>query len=72
MQLSAGDKLGPYEIAALIGKGGMGKVYRGTDTRLGRQYFSEVRVCMSKDLRPIPCTAERSCVRPSVVLPPVR
>jgi eukaryotic-like serine/threonine-protein kinase len=36
MGLSAGDRLGPYEIVVLIGKGGMGEVYRGTDTRLGR------------------------------------
>jgi serine/threonine protein kinase/Tol biopolymer transport system component len=36
MQLSTGDKLGPYEITGLIGKGGMGEVYRGADTRLGR------------------------------------
>src|SRR5215469_11341640 len=36
MRLAPGDKLGPYEIAGPIGKGGMGEVYRGTDTRLGR------------------------------------
>ncbi|MBZ5575368.1 MAG: serine/threonine protein kinase [Acidobacteriia bacterium] len=36
MRLAAGDKLGPYEITGPIGKGGMGEVYRATDTRLGR------------------------------------
>jgi eukaryotic-like serine/threonine-protein kinase len=36
MPLSAGDKLGPYEILALIGAGGMGEVYRARDTRLNR------------------------------------
>jgi eukaryotic-like serine/threonine-protein kinase len=36
MPLSAGDKLGPYEIRAFLGAGGMGEVYRARDTRLNR------------------------------------
>jgi Tol biopolymer transport system component len=36
MPLAAGTRLGPYEILALIGAGGMGEVYRGKDTRLDR------------------------------------
>ena len=36
MPLSEGDKLGPYEILAPLGAGGMGEVYRANDTRLDR------------------------------------
>jgi serine/threonine-protein kinase len=36
MPLTAGDHLGPYEILAAIGAGGMGEVYRAHDTKLGR------------------------------------
>jgi len=37
MALAAGDRLGPYEILALIGAGGSGEVYQARDTRLDRQ-----------------------------------
>src|ERR1700685_3062454 len=36
MALTAGSKLGPYEIQSPLGAGGMGEVYRARDTRLDR------------------------------------
>ena len=36
MPLSSGARLGPYEVTAQIGVGGMGEVYRATDTKLKR------------------------------------
>ena len=42
MPLSSGDKLGPYEIVAPIGAGGMGEVYGGRDPRLARSVAIKV------------------------------
>jgi eukaryotic-like serine/threonine-protein kinase len=36
MPLTAGARLGSYEIQSVIGAGGMGDVYRALDTKLGR------------------------------------
>src|SRR5512136_2852616 len=42
MALSAGTSLGPYEIQAAIGAGGMGEVYKARDTRLDRSVAIKV------------------------------
>src|SRR3984893_2994112 len=42
MSLSPGSRLGPYEILAPIGAGGMGEVYRAKDSRLGREVAIKV------------------------------
>ncbi len=42
MPLTAGTRLGPYEITTQIGVGGMGEVWCATDTNLGRQVVIKI------------------------------
>jgi serine/threonine protein kinase/Flp pilus assembly protein TadD len=42
MRFAPGTRLGPYEIVSAIGAGGMGEVYRASDTRLGRNVAIKV------------------------------
>ena len=54
MTISAGEKLGPYEIVSPLGAGGMGEVYKARDTRLERSVAVKVlpdHIASREDLR---------------------
>ena len=54
MALSPGDRLGPYDVIAAIGAGGMGEVYKARDTRLDRSVAIKVlpeHIAKREDLR---------------------
>ncbi len=48
MALAPGVRLGPYEIVSALGVGGMGEVYRATDTRLDHTVAIKVLVVMDR------------------------
>jgi serine/threonine protein kinase len=54
--LTLGMRLGPYEILAPLGAGGMGEVYRAKDTRLSRIVAVNVLPADVSDRRPIAAT----------------
>src|SRR5499427_9759223 len=49
MRLAPGKQLGPYEITATLGAGGMGEVYRARDTRLERTVAIKILSQLSSD-----------------------
>ena len=80
MPIVLGSRLGPYEITAVIGAGGMGDVYRARDHRLGRdiavKVLSEniaadpVKSPATSFITPMPAFAPMATRTVSVLSPP--
>ena len=62
MALAPGTRLGPYEIASQIGAGGMGEVYRATDTNLKRDVA--IKVLPGRRSRAMPIAWLASSAKP--------
>ena len=65
MSLAPGTRLGPYEIAALIGAGGMGEVYRARDTKLDRDVA--IKILPRRRSPAIPNASRDSSAKPQVL-----
>ncbi len=61
MQIGPGSKLGPYEVVAPLGAGGMGEVWRGHDARLGRDVAIKVLPAALADDSERRARFEREC-----------
>ncbi len=68
MPLNVGDRLGHYDVTALIGQGGMGEVYRARDTKLGRDVALKVLPDLFADDPERLARFQRECI---LVSPPV-
>jgi serine/threonine protein kinase len=68
MALAVGDRLGPYEIIAAIGAGGMGEVWKARDTRLDRI----VAIKRLRKLKAPDSNRKLASLRPSTILTSVK
>ncbi len=60
MSLQVGSRLGRSDVTALIGEGGIGQVYRATDTKLNRQVTRQYDRCTIQQ-REEPCVDYKYC-----------
>lgn len=64
--------LSPEEVARELLKANPGLPEAALSVQCSSNYLSEVRVCLDKELRPVPCKGQRSCKATEVRMPPVR